>query len=594
MDTLEYVVIGVYFAVLISIGLVFRTFNANVGDYFKGGARGTWWLVGVSSFVAGISAYTFTGAAGAVYEAGWSILVIYIGNALGYLVNYLYFAARFRQLRRTAGPEVLRDRFGRMTEQFYAWISFPSGIIGSAMLLYSLAIFISSVFRLNMQLLIVTVGAVVIFYSVIGGRWAIMATDFVQCLIMMGLTLLVGGLCLIKTGGFSGLFELIEQQGLNSDYSIINSPERFNGAYTWFWAGAMLLNCTLTANNLGAAGRYFSVKDGKEAKKAALLSMVLMLAGCIIWFLPPMVGRLFYADQVTAMTQLSNPQESAFAVACMNLLPPGMIGLMAVAMFAASISSLDVGINGCSSVFVMNVYPVAKALFRLRERSEESQLRMGKLFSFFFGFLCIGAALLFSLKKELSLFDLMLSVTALLGTPMAVPLLWGMMIRRCPRWAAMSSIGCGFLVSGIAFFSPELFGVRWPFQWQIVGVWLAGTAGFLGSMLWAGGNAPEYDRQVEEFFATMNRPVDFEKEVGKANDLKQLKLLGIFSLVIGALVALLALAARDRFGVVCPLVLAAFMLLCGGVMVRAGRTKREAEAEKVSSVPCIANKLMER
>ena len=91
MDTLEYVVIGVYFAVLISIGLVFRTFNANVGDYFKGGARGTWWLVGVSSFVAGISAYTFTGAAGAVYEAGWSILVIYIGNALGYLVNYLYF-----------------------------------------------------------------------------------------------------------------------------------------------------------------------------------------------------------------------------------------------------------------------------------------------------------------------------------------------------------------------------------------------------------------------------------------------------------------------------------------------------------------------
>ena len=41
-------------------------------------------------------------------------------------------------------------------------------------------------------------------------------------------------------------------------------------------------------------------------------------------------------------------------------------------------------------------------------------------------------------------------------------------------------------------------------------------------------------------------------------------------------------------------ILAAFMLLCGGVMVRAGRTKREAEAEKVSSVPCIANKLMER
>lgn len=577
-NTLEYSVIGIYLVLLIIIGLIFRGFNRNVSDYFRGGSRGTWWLVGVSSFIAGISAYTFTGAAGAVYDAGWSVLVIYIGNAIGFMFNYFYFAARFRQLRKTTGQEVIRDRFDRFTEQFYSWISFPSGILGSAMLLYSLAIFISSVFGFNMQLLIIIVGSVVVCYSIVGGRWAIMATDFVQCLIVMGLTLLVGVLCLMKLNGFSGLFAQIDSCGLAADYAIINSPGRFNGSFTYFWAGAMLLNISLSTNSLGAATRYFSVKDGKEAKKAALLACILMLGGCIIWFLPPMTARIFYSDAVMQMTQLSNPKEAAFAITCMKLLPPGMIGLMAVAMFAASISSLDTGLNGCSSVFIMNIYPVLAKTFKIREISESAMLKLSRLFTFLFGVVCIIVALLFSLKSQLSLFDLMLTVVALLGTPMTVPLVWGMVIRRCPKWAALSSIICGFLVSAVAFFSPELFELKWTFAWQVTGVYLGGSLGFFASLFWVGKNSEEYNKQVDGFFELMNKPVDFEKEIGAANDSRQLKLIGSISMVLGLLIALLAIPAKDIFGVICPLSLTLFMLTCGGLMYYAGsRTKKSKD-----------------
>jgi SSS family transporter len=582
-NTLEYSVIGIYLVLLIVIGLIFRSFNKNVSDYFRGGCRGTWWLVGVSSFIAGISAYTFTGAAGAVYDAGWSVLVIYFGNALGFLINYFYFAARFRQLRKTTGQEVIRDRFDQFTEQFYSWISFPSGILGSAMLLYSLAIFISSVFGFNMQLLIIVVGLVVVCYSIVGGRWAIMATDFVQCLIVMGLTLLVGVLCLIKLNGFAGLFAQIDSCGLTADYAIINSPEKFDGSFTWFWAGAMLLNISLTNNSLGAATRYFSVKDGKEAKKAAMLACILMVGGCIIWFLPPMTARIFYSDSVTQMTQLSNPKEAAFAITCMNLLPPGMIGLMAVAMFAASISSLDTGLNGCSSVFIMNIYPVLAKAFKIKALSESTMLKLSRLFTFFFGVLCIVVALLFSLKSKLSLFDLMLTVIALLGTPMTVPLVWGMVLRRCPKWAALSSIICGFLVSAIAFFSPDIFGVKWPFAWQITGVYLGGTLGFLVSIFWVGENSEEYNKQVDDFFELMNRPIDFEKEIGEANDNRQLKLIGSVAMVLGLLIALLAIPAKDVFGVICPLSLMLFMLICGGLMYFAGSRSPKSQPAAVKA-----------
>ena len=569
-SSLEYSVIGIYLVVLVVIGVIFRSFNRNVDDYFRGGSRGTWWLVGVSTFIAGISAYTFTGAAGAVYDAGWSVLIIYFGGALGFLINYVYFAARFRQLRKTTGQEVIRDRFDRFTEQLYSWISLPSGILGSSMLLYSLAIFISSVFGFNMQVLIAVVGFVVIFYSIIGGRWAIMATDFVQCLIVMGLTLLVGVLCLMKLGGFGGLLAQIDHCGLAMDYSIINSPERFEGSFTYFWAGAMLLNISLANNSLGAASKYFSVKDGKEAKKAALLAFALMLGGCIIWFLPPMTARIFYSDTVAQMTQLANPKEAAFAVTCMSLLPPGMVGLMAVAMFAASISSLDTGLNGSSAVFVVNIYPVLAKMFKIKKLSDSILLILSRAFTFLFGVLCIGVALLFSLTKQLSLFDLMLTVFALVGTPMTVPLVWGMIIRRCPKWAAFSSILCGFLVSAIAFFSPQLFGFEWTFAWKITGVYTGGTLGFLISLFWVGKNSVEYDKQVDDFFELMNRPVNFEEEIGEANDSRQLKIIGSVAMALGLLIALLAIPAKDLFGVVCPLSLTAFMLVCGGLMYYAG------------------------
>ena len=99
----------------------------------------------------------------------------------------------------------------------------------------------------------------------------------------------------------------------------------------------------------------------------------------------------------------------------------------------------------------------------------------------------------------------------------------------------------------------------------------------------------------------MNRPVDFEKEVGKANDLKQLKLLGIFSLVIGALVALLALAARDRFGVVqrlefyTPEELMVIILNSAKVLgVEIDKSGALELARRSRGTPRLANRLLKR
>ncbi len=568
-NSIEYVVIGVYLLFLLGIGFVFKRFNSNVSDYFRGGCRGTWWLVGTSSFMAGISAYTFTGAAGVAYEAGWSVLIIYLANVAGFLVNYIWFAARFRQMRATTGPEVIRRRYNQSTEQWYSWFTLPMGILTTGMTLYSLAIFSSAIFNFSIQHVIVVLGVIVVVYSATGGNWAIMATDFIQCLIMFVMTILLTVLCLIKLGGVGGLFEQISAAGLSSDFAIINSPETFNRSFTWVWAVAMFLRVIFIQNTMKSATRYFSVKDGQEAKKAALLGMVLTLIGAAVWFVPAITARLFYSGAVESVC-ISKPAESAFAVTCLNLFPPGMIGLMVVAMFAASMSSMDSGLNGNSAVMIMNIYPAMKKWLGLPELSQKKMVSVSQVYTLLFGCVGIMCALMFASINGMGNFELVLLIGALFSFPMSVPLFWGILIKRTPQWAAGFSIAFGFSASLIAYFSENLFGAPMCYYEKIFFVGTVSTIAYFVTIPFAKRNSAEYNKRTDAFFATMAKPVDFEKEIGQANDLSQLKILGYFALAMGLLITLLAIPATSLVGLFCPLSVGGVIALLGLAMVIIG------------------------
>ena len=108
ISAFEYVVIIGYLALLVSVGIVFKKFATNTDDYFKGGSKGTWWLVVISSFMSAFSAWTFTGAAGIAYQSGFSVMFIFSGNVLGYFFNFVVVGPWLRQLRVTTFPEAIQ------------------------------------------------------------------------------------------------------------------------------------------------------------------------------------------------------------------------------------------------------------------------------------------------------------------------------------------------------------------------------------------------------------------------------------------------------------------------------------------------------
>ena len=190
----DYAVIALYFGFLIAAGVIFKKFLSSTSDYFRGGGKMFWWMAGSSAFMTQFSAWTFIGAASKAYDDGPLLLVIFLANALGFFVNYLFLAPMLRQTRAVTALQAVRHRLGKGNEQFYTWLQIPIGLIYASIWLNAVGKFFAQAFpAFDLTLTIIGIGLVVLTVSVVGGAWAVSATDFIQLTLLMLITIVAAG-----------------------------------------------------------------------------------------------------------------------------------------------------------------------------------------------------------------------------------------------------------------------------------------------------------------------------------------------------------------------------------------------------------------
>jgi Na+/proline symporter len=578
MTPYDYLVIGFYFAFMLGISWVFRRFVHNVSDYFRGGGKALWWMVGGSAFMMSFSAWTLTGAASKAYGDGWPIITIYIANSLGFLLNALHFAPKFRQMRVVTGIEAVRLRFGRGNEQVFTWLQLPLGTLQATLHLNAVAVFFSAVFGFDLPLTIIVLGVVVLSIALLGGSWAVIAGDFIQMLILMPVCLTITVLALIHLGGWSGFVARLPVTHL--DFSAL-----WNKDFLGLWCAAMLLKQLISTNNLLDANRYLSVKDSRHARWAGFLGSGLYLLGIVIWFIPPMAARALFPDLHGQFPTLPHPDEAAFIAVTRAVAPVGMLGLLVSGIFAATMSAMDAGLNKSAGIFIKNFYqPVCRPT-----APDLHLLKAGKLVTLLLGIIIIIVALQMSQLKEFNLFLQMQRVSILLGVPITVPLVLALVIRRTPAWSGWSTVLVGLTGSVLIdrFMSPgwaaQFFGKATPLDaeaqeyWrqgiQLVGNVALGTAWFLFSTLFWQSGSPEHRARVETFLERIDAPIDFAREEGAAaaNDSRQSSAVGWLCLTYGSFVLLLALIPNPMLGRIAFLGCGGLVVAIGAVLVRSGR-----------------------
>jgi Na+/proline symporter len=398
-------------------------------------------------------------------------------------------------------------------------------------------------------------------------------------MILIPITVLLAWLCLRAVGGVDGFFSAIESRGLTDDFAFIKPPKEelnYNFTAPWVLASTIVLLCDRLS--LNAAPRYFSCRDGRHASGAGWLVAGLMAASTLVFFLPPMVARILYSDAVAAAS-VPQPAEASYAVASMQLLPEALMGLMVVAIFSATLSTMDSGLNLFAAVFAKNIYPAYRRWRGQPPVEGAALVRVGESLTLLSGCAIIGIACYFAAAKGKGAFDLMLELGALLGLPMSTPLVLGLFTPRAPRRAAVWSMLSALVVSFVGYLSGrvdvlnDLIGT-WTYDQKVFATLLTGVAGYFAAYV---AKDSEEDRaRTAEFYRRMRTPVDFEREVGsRPGQRSQGWILGWFSLATGAAVSLLAFptAGWQWNGKLGVLAIAGFQMLVGAVLLWTGRRK---------------------
>ena len=545
-------VVAVFLLSLLCIGLVFRRFNRSSVDYFCAGHKGTWWLVGGSIFMQGFSAWAFTGAAGATYHAGWSVVVMFGSNVLMYVVLAVAPARWFRNLRVVTVPDTIRLRFGAPMEQLYAYLGLIMGPLFGGVQLYALAIFTGTLLGFDVTMIIVVLGVVVLFYTAMSGAWAVLAADFIKGLVLIPISVIVATVCLIRIGGIGGLLDGIANAGLTDAYAPVKSaaasaliPGTSPGYFTWPFFIAWYWYQITSVNSLATSGKLLMVKDGREAQRAAILAAGLSVLGMFVFLIPPMTARLLIPTEVAGMP-LRDPAEGAYAAIAMYLLPPGLVGLVLVGMCASTMSALDSGLTGLAGSLTENIYPaICRVVGRVPWQGRR-RLILGRTINLCCAMSIIGSALLMERLGSGSVFSLLLDLIAVIIVPVTVPLFWGMFVRATATWAAPVSVGFGFMVSLAAKFGPQHAGMApMTYASQVALSFGASSLAFFAGRVGGSARIEASAAREAEFFSRRDRPVDFVNEVGESNDTRQARIVGVFAVALGAAILLLLFPASS-------------------------------------------------
>ncbi len=444
MSGLDYIVLLVYVAGVFLIGGIFGGKIKNSKDMFAAGGRSPWWVSGLSNFMTMFSAGTFVVWGGIAYKHGFVAISICLCNGIAAMLVGYFVAGHWKKIGVTTGAEFIELRFGKAALQFYTWTSMAYKMLAVGVALYSVAVLLSALVPLpdnivfsdpetghfNVFWAVVLFGGIVIIYTVIGGLWAVLMTDVLQFIVLTLAVAIVAPLILghESVGGFGSFLEKAPQGFL--------SPVA--GEFTWFFlVGWMVMQFFSIGGEWGFVQRFLCVSSERDAKKSSWLFGIMYLVSPFIWMLPPMVYRFINPD--------ADPKE-AYILACKEVLPPGAVGLMLAAMFSATASMVDSQLNVFSGVLTRDFY---KALFR-PDSTEERLVSVGRAITLGLGLVLIGISL--AVPHMGGVENVVLSIGALLITPLMAPTVWGLLSRRLDVKAVWITAGTSFFIGAIIRF----------------------------------------------------------------------------------------------------------------------------------------------
>ncbi len=440
----------VFFAVMVSVGLYSRKHATSVDGYVLGGRSVGPWLTAFAYGTSYFSAVVFVGYAGQFgWKYGLASTWIGIGNAIiGSLMAWVILGRRTKVMTQHLNSKTMPDFFGARYESKALKIA-ASAIVFIFLVPYTASVYngLSRLFGMafNIPYTYCVIGMAVFtaIYVILGGYMATAINDFIQGIIMLaGICAVIGAVL----GGQGGFITAIRKMAeLPSDVPVTMGQP---GAFTSFFGpdplnllGVVILTSLGTWGLPQMVGKFYAIKDEKAINTGTVISTlfaVVISGGC--YFLGGF-GRLF--DNPSLYDEAGNMAFDGIVPYMLSTLPDILIGIVVVLVLSASMSTLASLVLTSSSTLTLDFLKDNI----IKDMSEKKQVRVMQILVVFF----IVLSLVIALDPPTFIAQLMgISWGALAGAFLA-PFMYGLYwkgVTKASVWASFAA-GIGITVSNM-------------------------------------------------------------------------------------------------------------------------------------------------
>lgn len=450
--TVKIILLVVFFAVMVGVGLYARKNTTSVDGFVLGGRSVGPWLTAFAYGTSYFSAVVFVGYAGQFgWKYGLASTWIGIGNAMiGSLLAWIILGRRTRVMSQHLQSKTMPDFFGSRFESkslkiAASAISFVFLVPYTASVYNGLSRLFGMAFNIPYEVCVIVMALFTAAYVTLGGYMATAINDFIQGIIMLGGIVVVIVAVLNGQGGFLEAVRKLAE--IESDVAItLGQP----GAFTSFFGPDPLnLLGVVVLTSLGTWGlpqmvhKFYAIKDEKAINTGTVISTlfaIVISGGC--YFLGGF-GRLF--DNETLYDANGSVIYDSIVPFMLSKLPDILIGVVIVLVLSASMSTLSSLVMTSSSTLTLDFLKDNI----IKNMDDKKQVKLMRVFIVFF----IVVSVLIALDPPTFIAQLMgISWGALAGAFLA-PFLYGLYwkgVTKAAVWASFAT-GVGITVLNMFF-----------------------------------------------------------------------------------------------------------------------------------------------
>ncbi|MBN1131959.1 MAG: sodium:solute symporter [Bacteroidales bacterium] len=473
---------------IVIFGSTFFVKNRDASQYTTGGGKLPSFIVGMSIFATFVSSISFLAIPGKAYQSDWNAFVFSLSIPVAAILAVKFFIPLYRSVNSISAYTFLEKRFGLWARTYASLCYILTQLMRVGSILYLMALPLNAMFNWNISIIIVLTGLSVILYSMLGGIKAVVWTDAIQGLILIG-----GAL----TCAFLLLFSMPEDPG--QLFRIAMEHHKFSlGDFgpgisqSTFWV-MLLYGLFINLQNYGIdqnyIQRYMLTETERGAKRSALFGALLYVPVSLVFFFIGTALFSYYTaspDLLPAELRDISQGDKIFPYFIVRELPPGLTGVLIASVFAAGMSTVSTSINGTATIIHTDYF----LRFFNKGQADGKGMRVLYLASLIFGFFGIIIAL--AMIKVKSALDVWWMLASIFSGGMLGLFLLALISRRAQRAGAVIGVVAGILVifwlslSPIYFTEGALLKFRSPFHANltiVIGTTVIFLVGFLFTLI---------------------------------------------------------------------------------------------------------------